>query len=167
MKLKIFKDPATEQEFMCNVELVGEIPEMGLRDVVPINGKREGSDKVEKFFLNKEGINFAKEVNGVQFTRSGYGAFEKLFERAVESCKDFVSFAGHEIPIGDAKYMLEALETQFVPSKHSTVCGYCGRLLGDDNYPKPTVQGIDFEIPENAERVEGSCCIAKERLGAF
>jgi len=48
-----------------------------------------------------------------------------------------------------------------------SVCGYCGRLLGEDNYPKPSIQGLDFEIPENAEKVEGSCCIAKERLGAF
>ena len=49
----------------------------------------------------------------------------------------------------------------------ASVCGYCGRLLGDDNYPKPIIQGIDFEIPENTEKVEGSCCIARERLGSF
>lgn len=54
-----------------------------------------------------------------------------------------------------------------IPVVRSSVCGYCGRLLGEDNYPIPTIQGIDFEIPENAEKVEGSCCIAKERLGAF
>ena len=43
------------------------------------------------------------------------------------------------------------------------VCGYCGRLLGEDNMPNPTIQGLEVEIPSDAERVEGSCCILKER----
>lgn len=43
------------------------------------------------------------------------------------------------------------------------ICGYCGRLLGDNNMPNPTIQGLDIEIPSNAERVEGSCCVLKER----
>lgn len=51
--------------------------------------------------------------------------------------------------------------------KINYVCGYCGRLLGKDNYPKPLIQGIDFKIPENFKKVEGSCCIIKERYGIF
>ena len=64
---------------------------------------------------------------------------------------------------------LDNAETQAlnIPVVRASVCGYCGRLLGKDNYPNPTIQSIDFEIPENAEKVEGSCCITKERLGAF
>jgi hypothetical protein len=54
-----------------------------------------------------------------------------------------------------------------IPVVMASVCGYCGRLLGDDNYPKPLIQGLDFEMPKNAIKVEGSCCIAKDRLGAF
>ena len=48
-----------------------------------------------------------------------------------------------------------------------SVCGYCGRLLGKDNYPDPVIQGLDFEITEDYQKVEGSCCIVKERLGSF
>ncbi len=68
----------------------------------------------------------------------------------------------------EAENLNESQKPQLnIGAVRASVCGYCGRLLGKDNYPEPIIQAIEFEIPENYEKVEGSCCIAKERLGAF
>lgn len=59
----------------------------------------------------------------------------------------------------DEENVYEKEHSNSISSVRVCVCGYCGRLLGEDNMP----QELEIEIPSNAERVEGSCCVLEER----
>jgi hypothetical protein len=62
--------------------------------------------------------------------------------------------------IGEYKYKGMTYGVTFELKRY--VCGYCGNEVDENNNP------IKMEdLPSNPEKVEGTCCILKERLGSF
>lgn len=109
-ELVIFKDPATESKILGHGSLLEELGSKGQLSKVKVRMKDSG--RVETHFINAEGKNFSREIDGIIFTKSKFGALKHKVDLHKNDRKHFKLF-GEVMSIGYAEELVTLLSDFF------------------------------------------------------